>query len=45
MKTTDALPPWIHRAVLISATVLALAGCGAMTAQNPSSALKPVNAV
>ncbi len=31
-------------AALISATV-ALAGCGAMLAQNPSSALKPVNAV
>jgi YHS domain-containing protein len=31
-------------AALISATV-ALAGCGAMLAQNPPSALKPVNAV
>ena len=33
------------RAVAATSLVAALAGCGAMTAQNPSSALKPVNAV
>ncbi len=33
------------RTLAIGALVGALAGCGAMTAQNPSSALKPVNAV
>lgn len=35
---------WVPKlaAVFLAAT---LAGCGAMTAQNPSSALKPVNAV
>ena len=33
------------RAVAVTSLVAALAGCGAMTAQNPSSALKPVNAV
>jgi YHS domain-containing protein len=34
------------RVGLAAATaLLALSGCGAMTAQNPSSALKPVNAV
>lgn len=31
--------------VALSASLLGLAGCGAMTAQNPSSALTPVNAV
>ena len=35
----------IGRALAIPALALALAGCGAMSAQNPSSALKPVNAV
>ena len=35
----------LGRALAISALALALAGCGAMSAQNPSSALKPVNAV
>ena len=33
------------RTIAIGSIVAALAGCGAMTAQNPSSALKPVNAV
>jgi YHS domain-containing protein len=39
--------PWARRAliVLTSATAVMLAGCGAMIAQNPSSPLKPVNAV
>jgi len=32
-------------AVVLSAAIVMLAGCSAMTAQNPSSALKPVNAV
>ena len=32
-------------AVSLSAALLGLVGCGAMSAQNPSSALKPVNAV
>jgi YHS domain-containing protein len=35
----------IVKAATIAALVVALAGCGAMTAQNPSSTLKPVNAV
>lgn len=35
----------LGRALAISSLALALAGCGAMSAQNPSSALKPVNAV
>ncbi|WP_088280095.1 YHS domain-containing (seleno)protein [Ideonella sp. A 288] len=33
------------RALLFSLMLVFLAGCGAMTAQNPSSALRPVNAV
>jgi YHS domain-containing protein len=39
---------WVHRlsTLLAAATVaLLLGGCSAMTAQNPSSSLKPVNAV
>ncbi len=39
------LNPFIFRTLAIGSLVAALAGCGAMTAQNPSSALKPVNAV
>jgi len=35
----------LGRALAISALALTLAGCGAMSAQNPSTALKPVNAV
>jgi YHS domain-containing protein len=35
---------WIRRITLVLA-VAGLAGCGAMIAQNPSSKLKPVNAV
>ena len=34
-----------HRVFATGALALALAGCGAMQAQNPSGALKPVNAV
>ena len=54
MKKTDATPKLssvskLKRRVLLAtgtaALALALAGCGAMTAQNPSSSLKPVNAV
>jgi YHS domain-containing protein len=37
--------PFATRALLIGALAVGLAGCGAMSAQNPSSALKPVNAV
>ncbi len=39
--------PWARRALIVvaSAAALTLAGCGAMIAQNPSSPLKPVNAV
>jgi YHS domain-containing protein len=37
--------PFATRALLIGALAIGLAGCGAMSAQNPSSALKPVNAV
>jgi YHS domain-containing protein len=42
-----SLPAWIRRLLIASSTAAAaaLAGCGAMMAQNPSSALKPVNAV
>jgi YHS domain-containing protein len=32
-------------AIVLSVGLLSLAGCGAMSAQNPSGALKPVNAV
>lgn len=40
-------PVWTRRLLLASftAATVALTGCGAMIAQNPSSALKPVNAV
>lgn len=42
--------PWalgrtLRVAALATLTAVALSGCGAMMAQNPSSALKPVNAV
>jgi len=36
--------PWV-RSLAIATVVVGLAGCGAMSAQNPSGALKPVNAV
>lgn len=42
---TPAPVPFATRALLIGALAIGLAGCGAMSAQNPSSALKPVNAV
>ncbi|QCB46615.1 YHS domain-containing (seleno)protein [Hydrogenophaga sp. PAMC20947] len=48
MTPTPTRPPIFSRAafaVSLSAAVLGLAGCGAMSAQNPNSALKPVNAV
>lgn len=35
----------LGRALAITTLALGLAGCGAMSAQNPSTALKPVNAV
>ena len=44
MKTPVPVP-FATRALLIGALAIGLAGCGAMSAQNPSSALKPVNAV
>ena len=44
MKTPFRFP-FPARAALIGAVVVGLAGCSAMSAQNPSSALKPVNAV
>lgn len=40
-----ALPRLLRAALAGAACVVALGGCGAMLAQNPSSALKPVNAV
>ena len=46
MRTLSSLPSlrrWLQLALI--APVLALAGCGAMLAQNPSSPLKPVRAV
>ncbi len=48
MTSTYAPPHFIGRALLalsLSAALVGLVGCGAMSAQNPSSALKPVNAV
>ncbi|MBL8333517.1 MAG: hypothetical protein JNM08_10445, partial [Rubrivivax sp.] len=39
MNTLRSATPWIL------AAALALGGCSAMVAQNPSGALKPVNAV
>ena len=36
---------FLSRSLAIGTVALALAGCGAMSAQNPSSTLKPVNAV
>lgn len=44
MKTRAALS-LTHRTLLAAVLVAGLAGCGAMSAQNPSSALRPVNAV
>ena len=38
-------PSRLHRLALPLLVVLALGGCSAMNAQNPSGALKPVNAV
>lgn len=43
MKTPSLIR--LIRLISVAALTLALAGCGAMTAQNPSSSLKPVNAV
>jgi YHS domain-containing protein len=40
-----ALPRLLRAALIAITCVAALSGCGAMLAQNPSSALKPVNAV
>jgi YHS domain-containing protein len=48
MTPTHIRPHLLGRAALavsLSAALLGLAGCGALSAQNPSSALKPVNAV
>lgn len=48
MTPTRVCPPVFGRAalaVVLSGALLGLAGCGALSAQNPSSALKPVNAV
>lgn len=49
MNAVRPLPPrarrWAPRTALALVAVIALAGCSAMTAQNPSGALKPVNAV
>ena len=48
MTSTPIRPHYFGRAALavsLSVTLLGLAGCGALSAQNPSSALKPVNAV
>jgi YHS domain-containing protein len=49
MKPVQPLPSrvrrWADRAALALVAVIALAGCSAMNAQNPSGALKPVNAV
>jgi YHS domain-containing protein len=49
MKPVQSLPPrarrWAARTALALVAVVVLAGCSAMTAQNPSGALKPVNAV
>jgi YHS domain-containing protein len=42
---TSRVRRWADRAALALVAVIALAGCSAMTAQNPSGALKPVNAV
>jgi YHS domain-containing protein len=44
MNTTTAFTV-TQRALLVTALVAGLAGCTAMSAQNPSSALSPVNAV
>lgn len=40
-----ALPRLLRAALMAITCVAALSGCGAMLAQNPASALKPVNAV
>lgn len=48
MTSTPIRPHYFGRAALavsLSVALLGLAGCGALSAQNPSSALKPVNAV
>ena len=48
MNISHSRPHFVVRTavtVSLSAALLGLAGCGAMSAQNPSSALKPVNAV
>ena len=41
----DPITRRLKRLALLALTVTALSGCSAMLAQNPSSALKPVNAV
>jgi len=43
--TRSSRPRILNLAALLLVAVLALGGCSAMTAQNPDSALKPVNAV
>jgi YHS domain-containing protein len=46
MNLTRSLhPATALRSVALAAVVVGLAGCGAMATQNPSGALKPVNAV
>lgn len=46
MNNTAAFPfRRVLGAAALAGALLGLAGCGAMSAQNPSSALKPVNAV
>lgn len=44
-STLSSLKRRVLLATGTAALAVALAGCGAMTAQNPSSSLKPVNAV
>jgi hypothetical protein len=43
--TRSFRPRFLNLASLLFVAVLALGGCSAMVAQNPDSALKPVNAV
>jgi len=48
MTSRSTLPPALHpalKSLAVLTVAVSLTGCGAMLAQNPSSALKPVNAV
>ncbi len=45
MNTLQVIKGRWARTATLAVLALVLAGCGAMTAQNPSSTLKPVNAV